>query len=226
MRALRSVVVGLALSLVVAGAALGILTAPWFTRFLVARLDVASTASLSPQATADLAEEVRSFVARRAGGRLPFEVDGRPAFDAAAVSHLLDVRVVLVAARTLALALAAALAIWLGVGVARRQFDHVAAALRAGGAWCVALPLVAGVAGVLDFEWFFSAFHGVFFDPGTWVFPADSLLIQLFPERFWMASGGALAALVALGGAVLWLTSVGAQRAARRAASDSLQTGA
>jgi uncharacterized membrane protein len=49
-----------------------------------------------------------------------------------------------------------------------------------------------------DFEWFFSAFHGLFFRAGTWTFPFDSLLIQLFPEPFWAVLGAAWAALVGL----------------------------
>jgi hypothetical protein len=43
----------------------------------------------------------------------------------------------------------------------------------------------------------------MFFRAGTWTFPADSLLIRLFPERFWEASGAVLAALSLLGGATL-----------------------
>ncbi len=31
----------------------------------------------------------------------------------------------------------------------------------------------------------FILFHRLLFDPGTWSFPTDSTLIQLFPETFW-----------------------------------------
>lgn len=36
----------------------------------------------------------------------------------------------------------------------------------------------------LNFDSFFSLLHKPFFSSGTWLFPADSLLISLFPEQF------------------------------------------
>ena len=56
--------------------------------------------------------------------------------------------------------------------------------------------LVAAGTAVLDFDTFFSAFHGLFFEPGTWTFPSDSVLIRLFPEAFWIAAGASWATLV------------------------------
>ena len=55
----------------------------------------------------------------------------------------------------------------------------------------------------VDFDTFFAAFHGLFFRSGTWTFPYDSMLIRLFPERFWIASGVAWATLTGAGAAVL-----------------------
>lgn len=48
---------------------------------------------------------------------------------------------------------------------------------------------VLGVWSFIDFDSLFTALHGLFFTSGTWVFPADSLLITLFPEAFWMGMG-------------------------------------
>lgn len=45
----------------------------------------------------------------------------------------------------------------------------------------------------IDFVGFFSAFHRLFFPQGNWAFPAQSLLITMLPEGFWM------------GMAILWL---------------------
>jgi uncharacterized membrane protein len=42
----------------------------------------------------------------------------------------------------------------------------------------------------------FLAFHELFFEPGTYLFPADSDLIRLFPEPFWFDA--ALAAGLAI----------------------------
>ena len=37
----------------------------------------------------------------------------------------------------------------------------------------------------LSFRVLFVAFHGVFFEDGTWMFLWSDTLIRLFPERFW-----------------------------------------
>lgn len=41
----------------------------------------------------------------------------------------------------------------------------------------------------LDFNSFFSAFHGVFFPQGNWTFSSESLLICMYPTAFWMGMG-------------------------------------
>lgn len=41
----------------------------------------------------------------------------------------------------------------------------------------------------LDFNTFFTAFHGVLFPQGNWTFSATSLLITMYPETFWMGMG-------------------------------------
>lgn len=39
------------------------------------------------------------------------------------------------------------------------------------------------------FDSFFTWMHSLFFASGTWTFPADSFLIQMFPESFWIGMG-------------------------------------
>jgi uncharacterized membrane protein len=87
--------------------------------------------------------------------------------------------------------------------------------LRATVGFLVAVVALALLAAFTDFEWLFTKFHGLFFTSGTWTFPADSMLIRLFPEPFWVASGAAWATLVLLAAALLW----GVQRWLRPASS-------
>lgn len=63
------------------------------------------------------------------------------------------------------------------------------AALFAGPAALLAFMAVCGIAAAIDFEGFFAVFHGVLFPQGNWTFPADSLLICMLPEGFWMGMG-------------------------------------
>ena len=46
--------------------------------------------------------------------------------------------------------------------------------------------------GSLNFSTFFSFIHHPFFESGTWLFPADSVLITSFPERFFQDFAGSL----------------------------------
>ena len=221
MRALESALVGLALLIAIVGGALAILMMPWFTRALVTWLDVPGTASLSTAQTIELAEEVRAFVAHRGARPLPETVDGREAFDATAVAHLVDVREVILRILMLAIVSAAGLLVWLVVCVTRKRRRPLVVGLRAGALVCVALPFLVGVAGAMDFDRFFTAFHGVFFEPGTWTFPFGSLLITLFPERFWASAGTALGIAIAVGGLLLWAASVGVDRRFARSGGHS-----
>jgi uncharacterized protein DUF1461 len=175
-------------------------------------LDVPATAGLPPADVIRLSGQVRALVADATYAPLPSEWNGAPAFDASAVSHLLDVRGVISAARLATGVSALLLALYVAWSIARRRFDALWAGLRAAAALLALSVAAAVVAAFSDFGWLFTAFHGLFFAGGTWTFPADSLLIRLFPERFWAASGAAWGAL-ALAGAALLLVAARLLRA-------------
>ena len=198
MRRLGTALIGLALAVLVVGLTLVPLTTPLATRELARRFAAAEEAGLPPQRMLEVAEQVRAFVAGPVGSTLPEQVDGRPGFDAAAVSHLADVRGVISAARLVTAVLAVLLAVWLGVSLSRGRKRHVGQALLAGAIWGVVLVVAAGLAGTLDFDALFTAFHGLFFAEGTWMFASDSLLIQTFPEQFWASAAGVWAGLILL----------------------------
>jgi integral membrane protein (TIGR01906 family) len=82
------------------------------------------------------------------------------------------------------------------------RYGRARVILRYGGGLAVVLPLLAAV---LPFGPVFAAFHGLFFEAGTWIFPVDSRLIQLFPVEFFQRAG----ALITLLGAVFGLALAG-----------------
>lgn len=49
-----------------------------------------------------------------------------------------------------------------------------------------------------SFDGLFAVFHSLFFADGTWTFPADSLLITMLPEDFWVLIGGIWIGITAL----------------------------
>jgi len=209
MRGFGSWVAGIAFAVLGVGLGVVLLATPPFTRALAESYSLGQTAGLSRADTLDIVERVRVFVVR--GGQkedLPVLVGGRPGFDASAVSHLTDVHNVLGAARMATVLLALGLGLWIASALQLRERARVALALKVGAGASVILVVLAALAAMLDFSAFFSAFHGLFFRPGTWTFPYDSLLIRLFPEPFWVAAGVAWAALVLLIAGAYWLIAL------------------
>ena len=180
----------LIIALAVIGVALLPLTTPAYVQAMVSAVDSAELTGLGAGRTLEVAEQVRDFVTSRSASPLPATVDGRPGFDAAAVSHLVDVRDVLVPARTAALSLALLACAWAVLRMRSRTGKSVTAfALALAGRLLLAGAALAIVAGLLDFGGLFARFHAIFFAAGTWVFPPDALLIQVFPLPFWGVSG-------------------------------------
>jgi len=208
MRGLSTILIGAALAVLVVGVSLYPLTHATFTRLLVQRYANQQQIGLPESRIKTVAEQVRRFVDDTESPGLPATVDGRPGFDAAAVSHLLDVRSVIAGARTVTGILAAIVAVWLATVIALRRFDYIAPALFLGAAMCVAIVVLGAVAGLLNFDALFTWFHGLFFAAGTWEFPADSLLIEVFPEQFWSTAAAVWAGLVLLGGGILAVAGV------------------
>jgi integral membrane protein (TIGR01906 family) len=197
---IRIAVLGVCLAVLALGLALMPLLTASFTHTLSARYSLVAESGLTSPRVAEVAEQVRRFVVSGGVGTLPETVDGRPGFDGAAVAHLADVAAVIAWARLATALLACVVFVWVAIAVWRGRFDEMAAALRVGAIATLVSLALAVVAAFADFEAVFSAFHGLFFAAGTWTFPYDSLLIQVFPEPFWMWAGmawGAGSALVA-----------------------------
>jgi integral membrane protein (TIGR01906 family) len=140
-------------------------------------------------------------------GDLKFD-DGTPLYNERELSHMADVKQVVINALgvwTISLIILAVLAFLAKRG--KWTPDYVNG-LRRGGMWMIglaaALGLVAG-SGILinpDVFWqFFTLFHQVFFTGDSWLFYYSDTLIRLFPMRFW-EDAFLWAAILALGGGI------------------------
>ena len=117
------------------------------------------------------------------------KVSDRYALDADAVSHLEDCNGLITGLSSyLGMIGVAALIIALVLGF-RKQFAALAFMLRMGPALLLAVLVVLGLWGLVDFNGLFAAFHSLFFVEGTWTFNYDSLLISMYPSDFWMGMG-------------------------------------
>ena len=117
------------------------------------------------------------------------KVSDRYALDADAVSHLEDCNGLITGLSSyLGMIGVAALIIALVLGF-RKQFAALAFMLRMGPALLLAVLVILGLWGVIDFNGLFAAFHSLFFANGTWTFSYDSLLITMYPPEFWIGMG-------------------------------------
>lgn len=214
MRFVLRALVAVALTATLLGLSVLLLLQPAVTRTLSGAFSESRTAGLSRTETLALAEKVRAFVAEKRG-TLPATVHSRPGFDEAAVSHLRDVARVMSGARIATLIFGAACLVWLFVLLARGRLREISAGLAWGAVLSAVFVVVVAVLSATSFDAVFTAFHGLFFKAGTWQFPADSLLIELFPEPFWKAAGAAWGGLVLVGAAVLGIASALVRRASR-----------
>lgn len=137
--------------------------------------------------------------------------DGRPWFTADEVSHMTDVK------QVLQLGLWAAVAVVLVALVLtvlrRRDRRGLLGAVAVGGWLTVAATAVLAMIAAVAWQWFFAAFHGLFFSEGTWTFRATDTLIRLYPTQFWI-DAAAVIGVITVGGALL--AALVAQRARAR----------
>ena len=138
-------------------------------------------------------------------GDLKFD-DGSPLYNERELSHMADVKKVVLGALHiwyLCLVLLALLGLLAYRGKWLPDFIN---GLRRGGMWmiglAIALGLVVGVGITINPEvfWeFFTLFHKIFFTGNSWLFYYSDSLIRLFPIRFW-EDAFLWAAILALGG--------------------------
>lgn len=198
---LRRGLIAFASILVALGVALSVVLMPWFTEFVAPVAGATELTGYPVAQVRELALGVRDFVASPSAAALPATIGGQPAFGSAEVDHLVDVRGVLTGARIATIIATFALAALAAESVAAGRLRDVSRGMRMGGRIILFVSGAALLAGVIDFDALFAGLHGVFFKAGTWTFPQDTLMIRLFPLRFWVAAGalwGALTIVAAL----------------------------
>lgn len=129
------------------------------------------------------------------GGRNVAKLDERFKLTEDAVGHLDDVHTVLVQAgivigciAIVALLLSVLCGLWKGMML-------VGDMLIEAGIIAIVLMVSCIIFASVNFNALFELMHSLFFKEGTWTFSADSLLITMYPQGFWMVMGGIWAAI-------------------------------
>jgi len=200
---LRRGLIAFASILVALGLALSVVLMPWFTEFVAPATGATELTGYPAAQVRELALGVRDFVTDPNAPDLPATVGGQPGFGPEEVDHLIDVRRVLTGARIATIIATVALAVLAAESVAAGRLRDVSRGMRMGGRIILVVSGLALLAGVIDFDALFAALHGVFFAEGTWTFPSDTLMIRLFPLRFWVVAGASWGTLTVVAALVL-----------------------
>ena len=168
---------------------------------------------LSTEERIRLAQVCQDYLASNADISLLADLelpDGEPAFNERELRHMEDVQALYLG---LTIAGVVGVVVWIGGGIALGATGQlqgvVPGALVKGSLFTFGLLVAVGAFMLLDWGEFFTAFHRVFFEGDTWIFPPSDTLIRLFPIRFWIDVAAAIVALVVaeatLTGVVGWI---------------------
>lgn len=169
---------------------------PPITCFWSGRLADLQQAAVSPEEVQQAAESGVRFVAGESD-TMPRGDDYRKAFTDEVISHMTDVRAVILAARKITLTGAVFASISTAVLIGRGQRLRLGRSLTAAALSTIGLVLILAVFGWLNFDQLFTLMHEVLFTDGTWMFQPDSLLIVAYPTAFWTAMAATWAAVIA-----------------------------
>lgn len=128
--------------------------------------------------------------------------DGGLMYNARELSHMRDVKVVTQYAYLAAIiggsgVIGAALYLYRVARSALRQ------ALFRGAMFTLSIIAAIIVIAIINWDFFFTGFHTLFFSSGTWRFEYSDTLIRLFPEQFWFDAALTIGGLTVLGAAAL-----------------------
>ena len=123
--------------------------------------------------------------------------DGDKLFTDSEVSHMADVKLVILSsfAAGLLLIILSIIAI---LYLRKRSTGGIRRGLFAGSIVTLVIIIGLAVLAVLSWQQFFTEFHRIFFANGTWTFSLEDTLIRLFPGQFWIDAGIVIGALVFL----------------------------
>ncbi|MDR3052459.1 MAG: DUF1461 domain-containing protein [Coriobacteriales bacterium] len=203
-----SVLASIVLALWLVGASFMVVLSPPVTHGLASVFVDTQNSVKSHDYLVRIADDARSFAAGDDSVELPLGTDERVAFTPEVIEHLLDVRVVFLAAQLLTALLTVALVVLFVVAVRRWGAVSLKSVLRTGGIIPWALAVVLVVVGMLSFEALFTAMHQLLFAAGTWTFSYDSLLICALPFDFWVGCAVVWAVALIVLCAVSVITSI------------------
>lgn len=133
--------------------------------------------------------------------------NGKGIFNGREMRHMQDVQTVTQAAFTLLIVdgiVFVAVSLWLW----RKHRSRLFQALRDGSLLTLSMIGAIVVVAVVAWDTFFTGFHRLFFESGTWQFAYSDTLIRLFPEQFWFDAALVIGGLTGSGALLLLVVGI------------------
>ena len=186
---------------------------PAFLRYEYGKASFPPSPGFTDEQRLMVADRAVTYLRSDAGIELlgDLEEGEEPLFRKKELVHMADVKVVTRQAFLSHGLLGLLMAVSLGVLLVLRDAQpQVSISLLQGSLLTIALLVTLVALVYLNFDWFFTRFHLVFFEGDSWIFDFSDTLIRLFPTRFWFDAASlwglfTLGEAVALGG-VAWLS--------------------
>ncbi len=126
--------------------------------------------------------------------------DGKEMYNARELHHMRDVKTVTQYAYRIAVMVGLSVII---VGItlwrAKEKRSWLRQALWSGSILTLGLIAAIVIMAVLNWDFFFTSFHNLFFASGTWRFEYSDTLIRLFPEQFWFDAALTIGSMTFIG---------------------------
>lgn len=129
--------------------------------------------------------------------------EGAPLFNVRELQHMRDVKAVTQAA-FLGATFAGIVALMSALLLYRTDKRMLWLSLRGGGLLTLSLIVAIVVVIVVSWDTFFTTFHSLLFESGTWQFAYSDTLIRLFPEQFWFDAALTIGGLTVVS-ALCWI---------------------
>jgi integral membrane protein (TIGR01906 family) len=130
-------------------------------------------------------------------GDLEFS-DGSALFNARELRHMRDVKLLTQVAFGFGAA-SGLLALIAAILIRRRSRDLLRRSLMLGALLTLGIVAAIIVVALVNWDFFFTGFHRLFFEGGTWYFLYSDTLIRLFPEQFWFDAALAVGGITVVG---------------------------
>lgn len=131
---------------------------------------------------------------------------GESLYNARELRHMRDVKTVTQYAY-LVVIISSLLALFSGLILASRPktLGHLRQGLMYGALFALALVASIVIVAIVNWNIFFTGFHQLFFEGGTWRFEYSDTLIRLFPEQFWFEAALTIGGLTVIGAGLTFL---------------------